>query len=223
LGALQLTKYNAKELSKIAIAGNLRNRLREPTGEQMGFFAGAVDLDYKYNLKTGFWENARKLNRKVKPLYTNKKLFKEGITWCHLDPGILESFNFKRFGAYVPDTSSRHEKLTFFSARDDVIKNILKRNNMESLDNIIVGTAITNLTRMDFPRRYGELELDRLIMNPGGAFPLSNVFLVLGVVTCSGKLSLVIEYDGGKFSIDTINDIKHRALEYLFQKRRQSR
>lgn len=30
---------------------------------------------------------------------------------------------------------------------------------------------VTNLTRMDFPRKYGELELDRLIMNPGGAIP----------------------------------------------------
>jgi len=64
---------------------------------------------------------------------------------------------------------------------------------MESLDKIIMGTAVTNLTRMNFPRKYGDLELERLIFYPGGAFPLSNVGLVLGVVTCSGKLSLVME------------------------------
>jgi hypothetical protein len=51
-----------------------------------------------------------------------------------------------------------------------------------------MGTTITNLTRMDFLKEYGTLKLDRLIMNPVGAFPLANVNLVLGVVTCAGKL-----------------------------------
>ncbi|NIQ91862.1 MAG: hypothetical protein GWN93_23890, partial [Deltaproteobacteria bacterium] len=65
---------------------------------------------------------------------------------------------------------------------------------MDSLDAIIWGTAVTNLGRLDFPKTYGALELDRLIMQPGGAFPLANVNLVLGAVTCSGKLSLIVEY-----------------------------
>jgi hypothetical protein len=38
----------------------------------------------------------------------------------------------------------------------------------------------------------GTLELDRLIMQPGGAIPLANVNLVLGAVTCADKLSLVV-------------------------------
>ena len=86
---------------------------------------------------------------------------------------------------------------------------------MESFDRIIVDTAVTNLTRMDFPRKYGELELDRLIMNPGGAFPLSNVNMVLGAVTCSGKLSLVVEYEEGTVNTDTITKIKDTAMEFL--------
>ncbi len=40
------------------------------------------------------------------------------------------------------------------------------------LDPIFKGTAVTNLTSLDFPKTYGSLELDRLIMPPGGAFPL---------------------------------------------------
>lgn len=215
LGAQQAIQGKRKELTNIAIAGNLRDRIPRPAGEGMGFFASAVTLDYSYDSDTGFWENARRLNRKAQPLYTNKNLFKEVMTWCLLEPGIFESINFKRIGGFVLDHSSRHEKLSAFSRRDDVVSSIVKREKMESLDSIIIGTAVTNLTRMDFPREYGGLELDRLIFHPGGAFPLSNVNLVLGAVTCSGKLSLVVEYDEKTVDMATMIAVKDRAMGLL--------
>ena len=86
---------------------------------------------------------------------------------------------------------------------------------MESLDKIVMGTAVTNLTRMDLLREYGDLERDRLIMNPGGAIPLSNVNLVLGAVTCSGKLSLVVEYEEGTADTETMIQIKDKAFKFL--------
>jgi hypothetical protein len=86
---------------------------------------------------------------------------------------------------------------------------------MESLDKIFMGTAVTNLTRMEFPSTYGELELDRLIMNPGGAFPLANVNLVLGAVTCAEKLSLLLEYVEENIDAKTMGKIKDQALKFL--------
>ena len=219
VGAPQIVQGRSKELSSTAIAGSLRDRLRKPAGEEMGFFAGAVTLDYSYDERKGFWENARRLNQRVQPLYTNKKLFEEGLKWCHLAPGYLEAMNFKKLGGLVPTNFSRHEKLSAFSKRDDVVSSILKREKMETLDKVFMGTAVTNLTRMDFPRKYGDLELDRLIMNPGGAFPLSNVNLVLGAVTCSGKLSLVVEYEEGTVDTDTMTQIKDKAMEFLLNAR----
>ena len=88
---------------------------------------------------------------------------------------------------------------------------------MDSLDQILTGTAVTNLTRMDFPRQYGSLELDRLIMNPGGAYPLVFVNLVLGVVTCSGKLSIVIEFAEDTIETAAVEKIKVKAMELLFE------
>ena len=79
-----------------------------------------------------------------------------------------------------------------------------------------MGTAVTNLTRLDFPKMYGTLELDRLIMHPGGAFPLVNVNLVLGAVTCSGKLSLILEYAEETVQTVTMERIKVQALNFLF-------
>ena len=214
-GASQIVQTGRKGLSSVGIAGNLRDRLQKPAGETMGFYAGVVTLDYTYDVNKKFWDNARMLNQQAQPLYTNKHLFKEGLTWCYLDSGILEAINFKKLGGLVPKDFSRYEKLSAFSRRDDVVSSILRREKMESLDKILMGTAVTNLTRMDFPRKYGELELDRLIMNPGGAFPLSNVNMVLGAVTCSGKLSLVVEYDEVTVNTDTITKINDTAMEFL--------
>jgi hypothetical protein len=124
--------------------------------------------------------------------------------------------NFKRLGGLVPSHFTRYQKLSDFSKRDDVVSSILKRGKMDSLDKIIMGTAVTNLTRMNFTRKYGELELDRLIMKPGGAFPLVNANLVLGAVTCSGKLSLLIEYIEDNIDKETMEEIKEVAMGFLF-------
>ncbi len=201
--------------SSIAVAGSLRDRLQRPVGEVMGFYAGGVPLKCKYNRRISFWKNARRFHRKIKPLFTNRNLFNYPLIWCYLEPAILESFNFKKLGGLVPQNLTRFCKLSAFSQRNDVVSSILKREKMDSLNKIVMGTAVTNLTRMDFPRTYGTLELDRLSMNPGGAFPLATVNLVLGAVTCSGKLSLVIEYAEEAVDTSTMEKIKDQAMKFL--------
>jgi NRPS condensation-like uncharacterized protein len=208
---IQKEKFNPN----IAIAGSVRDRLLKPAGEAMGYFAGGVALKYEYNTKMNFWENARKLHRKVKPLYTNKNMFKEMLTWCYLEPGIMESLSFKMMGGLISSEYSRYDKLSTFSKQDDLISSLLKQQKMDSLEKPFLGTAMTNLTRLNFPTTYGSLELDRLIMNPGGMFPLALVSLVLGAVTCADKLSLLIEYTQEAIDKKSIAKIKEKAMEFL--------
>jgi hypothetical protein len=217
VGAQTIVQDDKPHHSSIGVAGSLRDRLQRPVGQVMGFYAGVVPLKYKYNRKTSFWENAQRLHRKLKPLYTNKNLFAEALTWCYLAPGILESLSFKMIGELVPPHATRYHKLSAFSKRDDLVSSILKREKMDSLDRIFMGTAVTNLTRMDFPREYGPLELDRLIMNPGGAFPLVMVNIVLGAVTCAGKLSLLVEYAEQTIDTGTVEKTKDQAMEFLLE------
>ncbi len=215
VGAQYIVQGDQPYHSSIGIAGSLRDRLQRHVGEVMGFYAGLVTLKCKYNRRISFWENARRFHRKIKPLFTNRNLFKQPLAWCYLEPAILESFNFKILGRLVPENLTRHHKLSAFSQRDDVVLSLLKRKKMDSLNKIVMGTAVTNLTSMDFPRKYGTLELDRLIMNPGSAFPLAHVNLVLGAVTCAGKLSLVIEYAEETVDTKTMEKIKERAMKFL--------
>jgi hypothetical protein len=215
VGAQTIVRGDELFHPSMGVAGGLRDRLQRPVGEVMGFFAGVATLKYRYNRRNGFWENARRFHRKVRPLYTNRHLFRDLLGWCYLEPAILESINFKRLGGLVPPHLPRYRKLSAFSKRDDVVLSVLRRGKMDSLDRIIMGTAVTNLTRMDFPRKYGTLELDRLIMKPGGAFPLANVNLVLGAVTCAGKLSLVVEYAEETVDTRSMARTRDKGMEFL--------
>ncbi|MEJ2266318.1 MAG: condensation domain-containing protein [Anaerolineales bacterium] len=201
--------------TKIVVAANLRDRIPEPAGEGMGMYAGGLELKFKYNRKRSFWENARVFHKKIQPKLTNKNLFSDILNWLYLDPTIFEAMNFKKLGGLVAPDSTRYEKLSAFSEEEDVVLRLLQRDNIESPETKHWGTAVTNLGRLDFPKTYGALELDRLIMQPGGGIPLANVNLVLGAMTCAGKLSLVVEYAEEAVDTGTMERIKDKAMEYL--------
>ncbi|MBI9045229.1 MAG: hypothetical protein JEZ06_12135 [Anaerolineaceae bacterium] len=201
--------------AKVVIATSLRDQLPNSPGEGIGYYAGGAELKFKYNHKKNFWDNARKFHKKVQPKFTNKNMFSNILNWMYLEPTIFEAMNFKKLGGLVPSDSPRFEKLSAFSNKEDVVARILKRDNLETLEAKHWGTAVTNLGRMDFPKTYGALELDRLIMQPGGGIPLVNVNMVLGAVTCSGKLSLIVEYAEEAIDTSTMEKIKDRAIEYL--------
>jgi len=110
---------------------------------------------------------------------------------------------------------SAASRISAVSRREDGVWRILKRDHLESLETRHWGTAVTNLGRLDFPKAYGALELDRLIMQPGGGIPLANANLVLGAATCSGKLSLVVEYAEEAVQTATMERVKDQAMEYL--------
>jgi hypothetical protein len=52
-------------------------------------------------------------------------------------------------------------------------------------------------------------------MQPGGGIPLSNVSLVVGAVTFSGKLSLVVEYAEQAIDAGTVEKIKDEAMALI--------
>jgi NRPS condensation-like uncharacterized protein len=203
--------------SSFGVGVSLRGHLPKPPGEGMGFYATAVTPKVRYDVDARFWENARTFHGRIRSLLTDRNLFQEPRMWCALDPSILEAFNFKRLGGFVSPEAASYQKLAAFSQREDTISGLLKRQKMDSLDKLVMGTAMTNLTRMDFPRQYGALELDRLIMNPGGAFPLVTVNLVVGAVTCSDKLSLVLEYAEQNPNAHTMDQVCDQAIAFLLR------
>ena len=217
LGAQNAVMDQQPHHAKTVSAVSLRDRLPNPPGEGMGYYALGLEVKYKYNPKKSFWENARKYHKKITSNTSNKKAFGDLPIFLEMDSNVYEALNFKKLGGLVEPDSSRYEKLHSFSRREDVIVRLLKRAKMETLDVKLMGPAITNLGRLDFPTTYGALELDRLIMQPGGAFPLVHVDMVIGAVTCAGKLSLVVEYAEEAVDTTTMKKIKAKAMELLLK------
>ena len=214
-GAVSSVKGEHENQPRIVVAADLRDRIPHSPGESLGVYAGGLDFKFNYDHNIGFWENARVFHGKATSLYTNKNLFKEQLTWSYLHPTLSEAMTFKKAGSLVPPESAQYQKLHSFSQREDVVQSILKREMLEDFDAVFVGTAITNLTRLDIPASYGELELERVIFKPGGAFPLSNIHLLVGAVTCAGKLTLTLEYSDIHFDENGIQAVKEKALSFL--------
>jgi NRPS condensation-like uncharacterized protein len=215
-GALTFVEGEKPHNAETVVATSLRDRIQKPAGETVGFYAQGVQMKLKYNHKKSFWDNARKYHKKISPNYKkNKKVFGDLPMYLEMDSNLYSVLNFKNLGMLVPLDSPRYEKLSEFSKREDVIVRLLQRVKMDSLDAKLMGPAITNLGRMDFPKTYGELELDRLMMQPGGAVPLVHVDIVLGAVTCSGKLSMNLEYTPAAVETASMEKIKEKLVEYL--------
>ena len=181
----------------------------------MGFYAGIATDRYEHNPKVGFWDNARELHASLQGRFDDASLFKDPLTWGFLSPSIIDAINFKKLGKLVPEDGSGSGKLNDFSRRKDVVLGILKRDNLDSPDRVVMGTAMTNLGRLDFATTYGHLELERLIMKPGGAFPLANVNMVVGAVTAAGRLSLTVEHVMSNIDTEAMAAITESSLGYL--------
>ncbi|MEA2000307.1 MAG: condensation domain-containing protein, partial [Actinomycetota bacterium] len=97
-GAQSIVLGEKRYEPELAVAADLRGRLRQPVGEVMGFYAGVATHRYEHNPKVGFWDNARKLHAKLQEGLTDKSLFKEPLTWSYLSPSILDAINFKKLG-----------------------------------------------------------------------------------------------------------------------------
>ena len=76
----------------------------------------------------------------------------------------------------------------------------------------IPSLAITDLGRMNYPTKYGSLELDRFIVITSGTPYME---LVIPVVTVIGKLTVTINYLEGTTDTPTMEKIKNIALKYL--------
>jgi NRPS condensation-like uncharacterized protein len=217
IGAQNIVLGQKPHLTKAGIGVSLRKYLQPPIEEEIGFYATVVYPKFKYDLKNGFWDNARAFHKKVTKLYTAKNFFQDSLSFTSLAPSLMEARNYKLLGGLVPSNFSRYDKISSFSKRDDVLLSLLKREKAESVKNFIMGTAVTNLTRMNFPQKYGDLELERLIVHPGAGFPLTTVNLVIAAVTCVNKLSLLVECAEENIDLDSVLNIKEIALELLLE------
>ncbi|MBY8991925.1 MAG: hypothetical protein KGD58_14370, partial [Candidatus Lokiarchaeota archaeon] len=208
LAARNSIRGSFKGGKSIMIPVNTRKRYKQPIGEYVGVYVSGFELKFSYNPKKGFWENAKIFNDKAKEnLYINK-IFEFAAITNLVDQSMVDARQFTLFGNLVPSSFSRYEKIHTYSSDE---KNIANKRAKKQISKF-PGLAITNLGLLDYPDKYGSLELDRFILVTSGT---PYIELVIPVVTVAGKLSFTINYLEEITDTETMEKIKTEALKYL--------
>lgn len=204
--ALAQNKSNPKSqkyLTKYGVAVDIRKMLINPVGEQFGFFASGIELNYKYSSKDTLWDIAKKLYKDANPEKAKKQALIKTLSVFELPSPLMEAQLFAAFGHLILANSPSYKKIQAF-INDD--KNLAVKMVKKKLSKgIAMAQIMTNLGKMDFPNKYGEFILKNLILMPSCS-PYTE--LVLGVVTHGGSLSITLNHMESTISTEKVLEIK---------------
>jgi len=192
----------------VSVPVNIRNRLNKSVGDSFGLFVDVVKFRFKYNPKKSFLGNAGDFGEEVKSQIGYKKQYKVLLSLRRLSPSFLSAISFATYGNMIIPRNNYNEKIFAFS-KDE--KNICVKLT-DRINANFSGTVIVNMGSLDFPTRYGALEVDRSILAVS-ASPL--IDLNLAIITISGRLTLSLNYVEENISTETMNKIMDRAKNYL--------
>jgi NRPS condensation-like uncharacterized protein len=184
-------QYRVKEQDrpqkqKAGVAVDVRNKLKTPAGESFGFFAAGFIDTYKFKNNINFWEMTRRIHKRISKKLSKNEFFINLLRAGNLEPSIHDALIMKTYGALITNKDNRFNKILSFSNRKDAVSKMAKKFGAMHF-----GFAITNLGRLDFPRYYGNLELERLlIFPPTGPTIETTIF----AATVSGKLTIVMSF-----------------------------
>ena len=205
-------QYKAKEKVKVekqkaGIAVDVRNYLVKSAGESFGFYAAGIIDHFKYNDNISFWEMTHNLHKKISKKLSKKEFFKNLLRAGSLEPSMHDALIMKTYGHLVRSDDSRYQKLYSFSQKKDSISSMANK-----LGAMHFGFAVTNLGRLDFPKQYSNLELERfLIYPPTGPTIETTIF----VATASGRLSLIMSYVEKKIDTNIMIKVKELLFKFL--------
>lgn len=206
----QLNPESPKYLQNISFAVNLRDLLNNPAGEQFGFFAGGMQLKFKYSDQNNFWKVAKKIHLEATPDKARKQALVSTLNAFALNSTLYEAQIFAAFGSLILSTSESYDKIqAFLSDKKNIVNKMVKKKLSKGF---AMAQIMTNLGKTGFPEKYGDLILKNLILMPSCS-PYTE--LVLGVVTHGGTLSITLNHMEESISSVKILKIRERANQIL--------
>ena len=194
---------------KVAIPVDMRKRLGKPVGDVLDVYVGSVMFDFRYDARKPFWENARAFHHVAHRKMDSLACFQVMYEMEDIDGPLMDVLlGFGTMSQLVAPGASRYEKLASFAQDRKNAANQLAARFAGALP----GAVNTNLGNLAFPKRYGEMQLERLYFVPstGPDFPL-----VIGVATTSGRLTLTLNYLEETSSTQAMTAIRDQALSHL--------
>ncbi|MBY8986479.1 MAG: hypothetical protein KGD65_15510 [Candidatus Lokiarchaeota archaeon] len=208
----QLNPNSPKYLQNLGFAVNLRDLLKNPVAEQFGFFAGGLQLKFKYSDKETFWKAAKKFYNKATPSEARKQALVGTLNAFLLSPTLYNAQIFAAFGHLIPTSSQSYDKIqAFIKEKKNIVNKMVKKKLSKGF---AMAQLMTNLGKTGFPEKYGNLTLKNLILMPSCS-PYTE--LILGVVTHGGTLSITLNHMEESISSEKILKIKDKANQILMK------
>ncbi|MFX1568249.1 MAG: condensation domain-containing protein [Promethearchaeota archaeon] len=208
----QLNPDSPKYLQNISFAVNLRNLLNNPAGEQFGFFAGGMQLKFKYSNHNNFWNVAKRMQREVTPDKVKKQTLIGTLNAFTLNSTLYEAQIFAAFGSLIPSSSNSYNKIrAFLSDKKNIVNKMVKKKLSKGF---AMAQIMTNLGKMDFPEKFGDLNLKNLILMPSCS-PYTE--LILGVITHGETMSITLNHMEESISSEKILKIRDKAHQILME------
>ncbi len=208
----QLNSKSLNYLQNLSFAVNLRNLLNNPIEEQFGFFAGGMQLKYKYSEKDCFWEAAKKFHNKAKPDKAREQALIGSLNAFILNPTLYDAQIFAAFGHLISSTSQSYDKIqAFIKDKKNIVNKMVKKKLSKGF---AMAQIMTNLGKTGFPEKYGDLILKNLILMPSCS-PFTE--LVLGVVTHGGRMSITLNHMEESIPSEKILKFRDRANQILMK------
>ncbi|MFX1450336.1 MAG: condensation domain-containing protein, partial [Promethearchaeota archaeon] len=206
----QLNPNSPKYLQNISFAVNLRNLLNNQAGEQFGFFAGGMQLKFKYSNQNNFWEIVKRIHNKSMPSKARNQALISTLDTFAINPTLIEAQIFAAFGSLIPSTSKSYDKIhAFLSDKKNIVNKMVHKKLSKGF---AMAQIITNLGKTGFPEKFGDLILKNLILMPSCS-PYTE--LVLGVVTHGKSLSITLNHMEESISSEKILKIRDKADQIL--------
>ncbi|HXY87447.1 MAG TPA: condensation domain-containing protein [Candidatus Acidoferrales bacterium] len=189
LTALLTAKYAVPALAevipdKLRVAVNLRDKLTEDPGRGCGFYAGLVPLHARFSPKKDFEHNLVTIHSEVaRKIHDNRELFQGLMVMEMIDPSLFDALAFESYGMLENPMTKR-----------------FRRNMAKSS----AGITLTNLGRQDFPERFEDLKVRKIIFLAPGPGPFK--ILQASAFTACGCLHAAFSYTESIFSATVMKD-----------------
>lgn len=142
--------------------------IRQDKNEAMSNLTSAISINYKYNDKKTFAENAMRVHRKITQLLKHKRLFVLQFI-ARLPMTLIDAVLLSTYNACNNRLAKKTAKVMGYGGKN-------KRD-----------LGISNLTVIDIPTSYGNYEIKNIIFVPPAVSYSHNI---IGVSTVNGRMTI---------------------------------
>jgi hypothetical protein len=195
------------EKARLVFAVDARERLKIHIGENVGFYAGGVELDYKYPNKP-FWGLTKDFHETATKELTNNAIFEPVLYQYLMDPTLMDAVAIYGFAKILGITEEESQKIGGYLKNNDHLARKVFEKRMDDIPDLI----LTNLTRLKLPQRVNGAELERVFFTPSSGMKAE---LVIGACDAAGKLSVSVNYMEPSQDGPTLERIRNQSMQIL--------